>query len=42
MERVGWPEIVYDGQLLMSHQDALLLGGKVQGAAGFADHVSIP
>jgi electron-transferring-flavoprotein dehydrogenase len=40
MERAGWPEIPYDGQLLMSQQDALLLGGKVQANPGFADHVS--
>ena len=28
-----------DGQLLVSHQDALLLGGKVQAPPGYADHV---
>ena len=39
MDRVGWPAIPYDGQLLMSHQDALLLGGKVQAPSGYADHV---
>ena len=39
MERAGWPAIPYDGQLLVSHQDALLLGGKVQAPAGYADHV---
>ena len=39
MEKVGWPAISYDGQLLMSHQDALLMGGKVQAPAGYADHV---
>ena len=39
MERVGWPAIPYDGQLLVSHQDALLLGGKVQAPPGYADHV---
>ncbi len=39
MERAGWPPIPYDGQLLVSHQDALLLGGKVQAAPGYADHV---
>ncbi len=37
----GWPEIPLDGRLLITHQDALLLGGKVQAMAGFADHVSI-
>lgn len=39
MDRCGWPAIAYDGQLLVSHQDALLMGGKVQAPAGFADHV---
>jgi electron-transferring-flavoprotein dehydrogenase len=39
MSRMGWPEIEHDGQLLMSHQDALLQGGKVQAPAGYADHV---
>ncbi len=39
MDACGWPEIPYDGELLMLHQDALLLGGKVQAAPGFADHV---
>jgi electron-transferring-flavoprotein dehydrogenase len=39
MSRLGWPEIPFDGQLLVSHQDALLMGGKVQAAPGFADHV---
>jgi electron-transferring-flavoprotein dehydrogenase len=41
MERCGWPAIPFDGQLLVSHQDALLLGGKVQAPAGFADHVRL-
>jgi electron-transferring-flavoprotein dehydrogenase len=39
MDRAGWPAIPFDGQLLVSHQDALLLGGKVQAPAGYADHV---
>ncbi len=39
MDAAGWPEIKYDGKLLISHQDALLLGGKVQAADGYADHV---
>ncbi|MEI6667700.1 MAG: 4Fe-4S ferredoxin [Acidobacteriota bacterium] len=39
LDRAGWPAIPYDGTLLVSHQDALLLGGKVQAAAGYADHV---
>ena len=32
MDRVGWPAIPYDGKLLVSHQDALLMGGKGAGA----------
>jgi electron-transferring-flavoprotein dehydrogenase len=39
LDRAGWPAIPYDGALLVSHQDALLVGGKVQAAAGYADHV---
>jgi len=39
MERCGWPRIAYDGKLLVSHQDALLIGGKVQAPPGYADHV---
>ncbi len=39
MDRCGWPAIPYDGQLLVSHQDALLMGGKVQAPPGYADHV---
>ncbi len=39
MQKVGWPEIPFDGQLLVSQQDALLMGGKVQAPAGYADHV---
>jgi electron-transferring-flavoprotein dehydrogenase len=41
MERAGWPPIPYDGQLLVTQQDALLLGGKVQAAPGYADHVRL-
>jgi electron-transferring-flavoprotein dehydrogenase len=40
MDRVGWPPVPLDGKLLVSHQDALLLGGKVQAPAGYADHVA--
>ncbi len=40
MDRVGWPAIPLDGKLLVSHQDALLMGGKVQAPAGYADHVT--
>jgi electron-transferring-flavoprotein dehydrogenase len=36
----GWPEIELDGRLLISQQDALLMGGKVQANPGFADHVT--
>lgn len=39
LTRAGWPEIPYDGKLLLSHQDALFAGGKVQAPAGFKDHV---
>ncbi|BDG07550.1 4Fe-4S ferredoxin [Anaeromyxobacter paludicola] len=39
MDRAGWPPIACDGKLLVSHQDALLLGGKVQAPPGYADHV---
>jgi len=39
MSARGWPEIAFDGRLLVSQQDALLLGGKVQAMPGFADHV---
>ncbi len=35
----GWPEIPFDGRLLITQQDALLMGGKVQAMPGFADHV---
>ncbi len=35
----GWPEIPFDGRLLVTQQDALLMGGKVQAMPGFADHV---
>ena len=40
MDRCGWPAVPFDGQLLVSHQDALLLGGKVQAPTGYADHVA--
>lgn len=39
MDQAGWPAIPFDGRLLVSHQDALLLGGKVQAPPGYADHV---
>ncbi len=39
MSARGWPEIEFDGRLLVSHQDALMMGGKVQAMPGFADHV---
>jgi electron-transferring-flavoprotein dehydrogenase len=39
MDRCGWPAIPYDGHLLVTHQDALLMGGKVQAASGYPDHV---
>jgi electron-transferring-flavoprotein dehydrogenase len=39
MDRCGWPQIPFDGKLLISHQDALLLGGSVQAPSGYANHV---
>jgi electron-transferring-flavoprotein dehydrogenase len=39
MDKAGWPPIEFDGRLLVSHQDAMLMGGKVQAAPGYADHV---
>jgi electron-transferring-flavoprotein dehydrogenase len=39
MDLCGWPPVQYDGRLLVSHQDALLMGGKVQAPAEFPDHV---
>jgi electron-transferring-flavoprotein dehydrogenase len=42
MDAVGWPQIPFDGELLVSHQDALLMGGKVQAPHGYADHVTFP
>jgi electron-transferring-flavoprotein dehydrogenase len=40
MEAAGWPAIPYDGKLLISQQDALLVGGKVQAPPGYPDHVA--
>ncbi|WP_242336369.1 4Fe-4S ferredoxin [Anaeromyxobacter sp. SG66] len=39
MDRAGWPAVPLDGKLLVSQQDALLMGGKVQAPPGYADHV---
>lgn len=39
MDACGWPAVPFDGKLLVSHQDALLMGGKVQAPAEFPDHV---
>ncbi len=39
MEAAGWPAIRHDGKLLVSQQDALLIGGKVQAPSGYPDHV---
>jgi electron-transferring-flavoprotein dehydrogenase len=39
MDRCGWPQIPMDGKLLISHQDALLMGGGVQAPSGYANHV---
>jgi electron-transferring-flavoprotein dehydrogenase len=40
MDLAGWPAVPLDGKLLVTHQDALLMGGKVQAPAGYADHVT--
>ena len=39
MDRLGWPQIPFDGKLLISHQDVLLMGGSVQAVPGYANHV---
>ena len=39
MDRCGWPQIPLDSKLLISHQDALLIGGGVQAPPGYANHV---
>lgn len=39
MDLCGWPPVEHDGRLLVSHQDALLMGGKVQAPVEFPDHV---
>jgi electron-transferring-flavoprotein dehydrogenase len=39
MDRFGWPQIPFDGKLLISHQDALLIGGSVQAQPGYSNHV---
>jgi electron-transferring-flavoprotein dehydrogenase len=39
MDNCGWPAIPLDGHLLISHQDALLMGGSVQALPGYANHV---
>jgi electron-transferring-flavoprotein dehydrogenase len=41
MDEFGWPQIPLDGKLLVSQQDALLIGGKVQAQPGYADHVVV-
>jgi electron-transferring-flavoprotein dehydrogenase len=40
MDLAGWPAVPLDGKLLVTHQDALLVGGKVQAPPGYADHVT--
>jgi electron-transferring-flavoprotein dehydrogenase len=39
MDAAGWPPVPHDEQLLVTHQDALIMGGKVQSTTGHADHV---
>ncbi|MBP5295705.1 MAG: hypothetical protein J6Y94_00030, partial [Bacteriovoracaceae bacterium] len=41
LQKRGWPKINYDGQVMMSQQDILLQGGKVQAMEGYADHIQI-
>jgi len=40
MDHIGWPKIDFDEKLIVSQQDALLLGGKVQAPPGYKDHVT--
>jgi len=40
MDLCGWPQIPVDGKLLISQQDALLMGGSVQASPGYANHVT--
>ncbi len=40
LNKSGWPQIEEDGKLFISHQDALLLGGKVYAPSGFKNHVT--
>jgi electron-transferring-flavoprotein dehydrogenase len=40
MDLAGWPAVPLDGNLLVTQQDALLVGGKVQAPPGYADHVT--
>jgi electron-transferring-flavoprotein dehydrogenase len=37
----GWPDFDFDRRILLTHQDVLLLGGKVNAMPGFADHVVV-
>lgn len=41
MDEAGWPKVEHDGELLVTHQDALLMGGKVQAPSEAPDHVVI-
>ena len=41
MDAAGWPKIEHDGELLVTQQDALLMGGKVQAPSDAPDHVVI-
>lgn len=41
MDACGWPPVQFDGRVLVSHQDALLMGGKVQAPSAASDHVQI-
>jgi electron-transferring-flavoprotein dehydrogenase len=41
MDAAGWPAIEHDGELLVTQQDALLMGGKVQAPSEAPDHVVV-
>src|SRR5581483_11949202 len=40
MDRCGWPPIPFGGQVLITHQGALLMGGSGQAPPGYANHVT--
>jgi hypothetical protein len=42
MDACGWPAVPFDGEFLVTHQDALLVGGKVQATAGLCGPRAVP